>query len=64
MISPGGMLAAFGTPAYFRRLKRQRTRQIKRLMNATRYAEAGLNGKRAVARRKRQIEAGQLRVTV
>ncbi len=51
------------SPAFYRRLERQRTRQIKRLMNATRYAVAGLNGKRAVARRLRQIEAGQLKVT-
>lgn len=48
---------------FVRRYRRQATRYHKREMNAANYAVAGLNGKRAVARRQRQIAAGQLKVT-
>jgi hypothetical protein len=48
--------------AIARRLERQQFRFQKRETNAQRYASVGLNGKRAVERRLRQIAAGQLRV--
>jgi hypothetical protein len=43
-------------------LSRAQTRMLKRDFKAKQYAAAGLNGKRAVARRQRQIAAGSLRL--
>jgi hypothetical protein len=46
-----------------RRKLRQQQRAAKREDKARNHQYAGLNGKRAVARRLRQIERGQLQVT-
>lgn len=42
---------------------RKRARQWKREVKAKTYALHGLNGPQAVARRKRQIDAGRLKPT-
>lgn len=47
-----------------RRIERQHARAAKREGKAQAYARVGLNGKRAVARRLRQIAAGQLQVSL
>jgi|GEM_PF-6221905 len=45
-----------------RALKRRKVRAFKRNLKDEQYRKHGLNGPRAVARRRRQIEAGQLQV--
>jgi phage gp16-like protein len=46
--------------AIWARMERQQDRTMKRETKHAAFATAGLNGTRAVARRLRQIEAGQL----
>lgn len=43
------------------RENRRRTREFKRFNKSSNYCAVGLNGPRAMARRRRQIERGQLR---
>lgn len=57
------MLQKLGIFAQAERENRRYTRVAKRHSKHQNYYSAGLNGPRAVARRKRQIEAGQLRVS-
>ena len=47
--------------AFMRRMQRRMDRYNKREAKHAAYAMAGLNGDRAVARRRRQIAAGSLR---
>lgn len=56
-------LQKLGIFAQAERENRSFDRAHKRHAKATAYYSAGLNGTRAVARRKRQIERGQLRVS-
>jgi hypothetical protein len=57
--------ALFGPiiPQWMRRKRRQMQRAAKREEKHAAFHVAGLNGKQAVARRQRQIERGQLRVS-
>jgi hypothetical protein len=57
-----GALVKMGIYEQAMRENRRRTRTAKREGHSARNAIAGLNGKRAVARRQRQIAAGSLRV--
>lgn len=57
------MLQKLGVFAQAERENRRFNRARKRDAKSTAYYSAGLNGPRAVARRKRQIERGQLRVS-
>lgn len=61
----GDILPFFGPiiPQWLRRQKHQQQRAAKREDKARNHQSAGLNGTRAVARRQRQIERGQLRVS-
>jgi hypothetical protein len=50
--------------AMLARMQRQAARAAKRETKCLAYERNGLNGKRAVARRLRQIEAGRLQVSL
>jgi len=50
-------------PAWLRRKLRQKQRAAKREERHAAYHRVGLNGKRAVMRRQRQIAAGRLQVS-
>ena len=57
------MLQKLGVFAQAERENRRFTRVAKRRAKSSAYYANGLNGPRAVARRRRQIERGQLQVT-
>jgi hypothetical protein len=59
MFSPAMFSPAIADPA-LARFFRKRRRIMKRRAKASTFHAAGLNGVRAIARRRRQIAAGQL----
>lgn len=59
-----GALVTAGVYEEAQRENRQHNRRAKRNHHFAQHRAAGLNGKRAVARRLRQIEAGRLQVSL